>query len=69
VSNLQPLLSRNRYTDEEWALAVAGRCGWNTANYPRLEWCGQPSDPNSFYRFCTEHDQQAREEAPATYGH
>lgn len=64
VSNLQPLLARNRYTDEEWALSSTGRCDWLTATYPRMEWCGQPSDPNSFYRWCTEHDRDAREDYP-----
>lgn len=66
--NLQPLLARSRYTDEEWALASAGRCDWNTATYPRLTHCGQPSDPGSFYRFCSDHDREARDESPHTYG-
>jgi hypothetical protein len=61
-ADLQPLLDRGRYTDEEWDLASAGLCGWLTANYPRLEWCGQPSDPDSHYRCCTPHDQEARED-------
>jgi hypothetical protein len=59
-ADLQPLLDRGRYTDEEWALSSAGLCGYLTATYPRLEWCEQPSDPASHYRYCTEHDQDAR---------
>lgn len=66
--NLQPLLARNRYSDEEWALSSAGRCDVEVANYPRVQRCGLPSDPNSFYRYCTDHDRRARDEAPDTYG-
>jgi hypothetical protein len=65
--DLQPLLDRNRYTDEEWAYASAGRCDWEVANYPRPERCGQPSSPNSFYRYCDDHDRQARDCSP-NYG-
>lgn len=32
------------------------------------EWCGRPASPDSFYRWCTEHDQEAREDNPAQYG-
>lgn len=66
MSPLQPLLARDRYTDEEWEYASSGRCGMDVANYPRLEHCGQPSDPRSFYRMCTEHDEDARYDP--TYG-
>lgn len=68
MSALYPLLDRGRYTDEEWALASAGLCGWLTANYPGLEWCGEPSDPGSFYRYCAEHDADARDGSPEAYG-
>jgi hypothetical protein len=65
---LQPLLARDRYTDEEWAYASAGRCDWVVATYPGLERCGEPSSPDSFYRWCPEHDQEAREQDPTAYG-
>jgi hypothetical protein len=68
VTVLQPLLSRDRYSDEEWEYALSGRCGRYTANYPADAWCGEPSSPVSFYRWCDEHDQEAREEDPAAYG-
>jgi hypothetical protein len=58
---LQPLLDRSRYTDEEWAFASSGRCDWETATYPHLTRCGKPSSPNSSYRYCDEHDEEARE--------
>jgi hypothetical protein len=67
MTDLQPLLARNRYTDEEWALSSAGKCDWLTATYPGLEWCEQPSSPRSFYRWCTEHDDEARDD-PRSYG-
>lgn len=66
--SLQPLLARDRYSDEEWALSKAGKCDWLTGNYPRLTWCGQPSDPVSFYCWCAEHDDEAREQNPGAYG-
>jgi hypothetical protein len=44
MTDLQPLLDRSRYTDEEWEYASSGRCDWETATYPRLERCG--SRPN-----------------------
>lgn len=68
MPDLQPLLSRDRYTDEEWEYASAGRCDVLTANYPGMEWCGKPADPDSFYRWCTEHDWEARTEDPRRYG-
>lgn len=68
MSTLQPLLARDRYSDEEWAYASAGRCDVETANYPGLERCGAPSSPTSFYRFCADHDRRARDESPDTYG-
>lgn len=64
---LQPLLDRSRYSDEEWAYAKAGKCGWYVANYPRDEWCEKPSSPKSFYRYCEDHDRCARDES-ANYG-
>lgn len=66
MTALQPLLDRSRYSEEEWEYASAGICDWETANYPGLERCGEPSDPASFYRYCREHDQDARERP--TYG-
>lgn len=68
MSDLFPLLARDRYTDEEWELASSGRCSQNTASYPRLTWCGEASDPNSFYRWCAEHDADARHNNPGVYG-
>jgi hypothetical protein len=68
MTALQPLLARNRYSDEEWALANAGRCNYDVQNYPRMERCGRPSSPKSFYRFCDEHDQEARHDNPGAYG-
>lgn len=56
MSDLQPLLDRSRYTDEEWQYATSGRCGWGA-----LALCGYPSSPGSVYRFCAEHDVMARE--------
>jgi hypothetical protein len=66
MSELKPLLDRDRYSDEEWEYASSGRCGWYVANYPGDEWCEKPSDPKSYYRYCTEHDDEAREHP--TYG-
>lgn len=62
--NLQPLLTRNRYTDKEWALASAGLCDRFVESDTvagRAVRCEQPSDPGSFYRFCAECDDRARE--------
>lgn len=61
MTDLQPLLDRNRYSDEEWEYASSGRCDWEIANYPNLQRCGKSSDPGSFYRYCTEHDEDAQE--------
>jgi hypothetical protein len=68
---LMPLLDRSRYTDEEWEYASSGRCDWEVATYPRLERCGKPSSPKSFYRWCDEHDQERRDEDAylAQWGH
>lgn len=67
MSDLQPLLSRDRYTDEEWEYATSGRCGWADAQFQHLQCCGDPSNPNSTYRYCTFHDDVAREYG-AAYG-
>ena len=71
VSDLQPLLSRNRYSDEEWKYAKAGLCD-REVEYGmymgRIVRCGKPSSPTSFYRWCTECDEEAREQDPAAYG-
>ena len=64
MAALFPLLDRDRYSDEEWELASSGLCDWLTAGYPRMEWCGLPSSPSSFYRWCDEHDAEAREDYP-----
>jgi hypothetical protein len=61
VSDLQPLLARDRYTDVEWEYASSGRCNWSDAQYQHLQWCGKPSDPNSPYRLCTFHDGCAQD--------
>lgn len=66
VNALQPLLARDRYSDEEWGLASAGLCGMDVANYPDLEHCRELSSSGSFYRFCAEHDEEAR--SYPTYG-
>jgi hypothetical protein len=60
---LMPLLARNRYTDDEWALATAGRCGWEAESgmRPTVVRCRKPSSPKSMYRLCTRHDRQARQ--------
>lgn len=68
MSDLRPMLDRGRYSDEEWEFASAGICDWETANYPSLQRCGQPSDPGSFYRYCAKHDEDARDHSPDTYG-
>lgn len=70
MSALRPLLDRDRYTDDEWALASAGRCDWITESgaWVRIARCGKPSDPGSFYRFCPEHDCDARGLWGTTYG-
>lgn len=67
---LYPLLDRGRYTDEEWELASAEMCNWVSQFGFRGRWvhCGQPSDPESFYRWCAEHDMQARDDNPEAYG-
>lgn len=69
MTNLQPLLSRDRYTDEEWQYASAGICDWITESGmgPYIKRCGAPSSPNSFYRWCAEHDDEARDD-PYHYG-
>ncbi len=70
MSTLQPLYERDRYTDEEWELAVAGRCSWNE-NVPgrrELHYCGWLADPDSAYRFCGTHDWAIREDYGADYG-
>lgn len=63
MTALQPLLDRNRYTDEEWALSSSGRCDQvvEYGNGRGIVHCGEPSDPTSFYRYCADHDEEARE--------
>lgn len=60
MAKLKPMLSRNRYTDEEWAMASKGRCDIETATYPSLKRCGKHSSPTSDYRYCCEHDADTR---------
>lgn len=62
---LQPMLDRGRYSDEEWEYASSGRCDWviESGMWPgRVVRCGEPSDPGSFYRYCTEHDEDAQDD-------
>lgn len=68
MTDLQPLLSRDRYSDEEWECATSGRCGAcvEFGNSRGVILCEEPSDPNSYYRYCTGHDEDAREHP--TYG-
>lgn len=70
VTDLQPLLSRDRYSDEEWEYASSGRCDRETdlGMHPRIVRCGEPSSPASFYRWCVEHDEEARDDDPDAYG-
>ncbi|MFI5895645.1 hypothetical protein ACIA5D_36675 [Actinoplanes sp. NPDC051513] len=71
MPELQPMLARSRYCDEEWEYASSGSCDreLECGIYPgRIVRCGQPSSPNSFYRWCDEHDRDARDENPAAYG-
>jgi len=67
VTVLFPLLERRRYTDEEWKLAVTGRCDRHIAPYPRLVFCGRRSSPDSFYRWCAGHDAEVRANYPAEW--
>lgn len=70
MSDLQSLLARNRYCDEEWEYASSGRCDWVTESgmTPRIKRCGRASSPDSFYRWCARHDDDARQDNPAAYG-
>jgi hypothetical protein len=70
VSSLYPLLARDRYCDEEWEYATSGRCDREVeyGNGRGIIRCGLPSSPASFYRWCDEHDLEARYENPAAYG-
>lgn len=70
MTQLQPLLDRSRYTDEEWALSSAGRCDWviESGMTPRVVHCEEPSEPTSFYRWCAGHDDEARTDNPSAYG-
>ncbi len=58
--NLQPLLARDRYTETEWQHATSGRCGWEEAISLQPNCCGKPSDPESFFRYCTFHNNVVR---------
>jgi hypothetical protein len=66
--DLQPMLHRSRYTDEEWEYAKAGRCAEITGSSGALIRCGYPSSPTSYYRACSRHDREIRDEHPDTYG-
>lgn len=64
MSELQPLLPPDRYSSKGWAFAVAGTCNWcvEPPNTYGGVLCGKPSSPTSFYRYCADHDREAREE-------
>jgi hypothetical protein len=66
-----PLLSRDRYSDDEWEYASSGRCDTVTeyGMHPgRIVRCGKPSSPDSYYRWCEDCDAEARLEDPHSYG-
>lgn len=66
MSASQPLLARGRYTDVEWEYASSGRCDREVeyGNGRGIIRCGRPSDPGSFYRYCSEHEEGARDYPP-----
>lgn len=71
MTALRPLLARGRYTDDEWEYASSGRCDRETEYgmfAGRIVRCGKPSSPESVYRWCDEHDTDARLEDPRRYG-
>jgi hypothetical protein len=69
TADLWPLLDRDRYTDEEWELSSAGLCDVVTDDtYGTITRCGAPSSPASAYRWCDDHDRQARDDDPGAYG-
>lgn len=70
MSKLWPLLARNRYSAEEWKLASRGQCDWAVefGNGRGVRYCGRPSSPQSFYRWCAGHDREARSNNPGAYG-
>jgi hypothetical protein len=70
MPDLQPMLARSRYSDEEWEFASSGRCDREVelGMHPRVVRCGEPSSPASFYRWCARHDREAYEDNPAKYG-
>jgi hypothetical protein len=58
-------LSRDRFTDEEWALFRTGRCSWVTeyGTVPgRIVHCAQPLAAATRYGYCPRHERQARDE-------
>lgn len=61
-------MPRNRYTADEWEYASSGRCDWETeyGGVRGVSRCGDPSDPDAVYGYCTGHDGEAREYP--TYG-
>jgi hypothetical protein len=67
VTDLRPLLDPDRYTDEELALSEQGLCSEVVADYPSIQRCAEPSSPDSPYRFCAHHDEQAREDNPDSW--
>jgi hypothetical protein len=62
---LQPLLDADLYDAAEEALASNGMCPErlepDADGEPR--WCGLPSDQDSYYRLCSDHDADRREES------
>lgn len=55
--------SRDRFTDEEWDLHIAGRCCYlGEYGIPYYKHCGQPRDGESIY--CGPHTAEVQEMYP-----
>jgi hypothetical protein len=63
------LVARDRFTDEEWAEAMAGRCGYvvESGMSARIKRCGAPSDPESPFANCSTHDRVVLDESPQSW--
>ncbi len=61
MAELMPLLDRDCYSDEEWALALQGLCDFEVVVRSKVRRCLEPSSPGSVYRWCAAHDDLARE--------
>jgi hypothetical protein len=74
VDGLQPVLEEDLYAVEQEALARNGLCHEKIAvesgdgSPETVMFCGRPSDPDSFYRFCTGCDSVRREESDVIAG-